>query len=299
MQLDMNLLAALDVLLDEGSVGGAADRLHLSQPAMSRTLARLRRATGDEILVRSGRGMVPTPYAVAVRDEVHALAAQVLSVLSPDRELDLAALEATFTLRFHDAITNAAAAAIIARVRTEAPGVRLRFLAETSAEADGLRTGRTDLEITSEGPALADVESRLIGNGRLIVVLRPQHPLASIPMTVRRFATAEHVTVSRRGRLTDPIDDALSEMGLARIVVATAPTSSAALHVARETDVLVAVPERVCDVDIAALGLVTAPMPFELPPVPIVLSWHQRHNGDSAHRWLRTLVRDQLTAIAG
>src|SRR5690242_9139367 len=107
MQLDLNLLAALDALLEEGSVAGAADRMHVTSPAMSRTLGRIRKATKDQILVRTGRTMTPTPYALAVRAEVHRLVQQAHAVLAPASALDLGTLGRTFTLQWHDAVTSA------------------------------------------------------------------------------------------------------------------------------------------------------------------------------------------------
>lgn len=294
VHLDLNLLVAFDVLLEEGSVGGAADRLHLSQPAMSRTLGRLRRATGDQILVRSGRAMVPTPYAVRVRDEIHTLLQQVRDVLTPARELDLATLDQTFTLQCHDAITNALGPRLLAAVRGTAPGVRLRLLGEPTADTDALRAGLVDLEIGSSGSKTPDVRAETVGSSRLVVALRPAHPLAGAPVTLEGYAAAEHVTVSRRGRLADPIDTVLEDQGRRRTVVAAAPTSTAALHIARSTDTLVAVPGSICRADIEAAGLSTTAMPVELPPVPVILLWHQRHDDDPAHTWLRLLVLDTL-----
>lgn len=296
MQLDLNLLSALDILIEEGSVGRAAARLHLSQPAMSRTLGRIRRATGDQILVRSGREMLPTPYALRVRDDVHELVQQIQAVLSPERELDLATLERTFTLRCHDAVTNALAPGLLASARDSAPGVLLRFLAEGSGDSDGLRTGSTDLEIGSAEAVTPDVRSEVIATDRLVVAVRPDHPLAQHRLTLAAYAAAEHVTVSRRGRLVDPVDETLAGLGRSRRVVGSAPTSTAALHIARSTDVLVAVPEKVCRADIDALGLVTLPIPLDLPAVSVILLWHQRHDGDAAHTWLRGVVRQVLTS---
>ncbi|MFE3939349.1 LysR family transcriptional regulator, partial [Streptomyces goshikiensis] len=107
MQLDLNLLTALDALLEEGSVAGAADRLHVTAPAMSRSLGRIRKATGDQILVRTGRSMVPTTRALAMRAEVHALVQAAHRLLSAQQEIDLASLERVFTVRWHDTLTAA------------------------------------------------------------------------------------------------------------------------------------------------------------------------------------------------
>jgi DNA-binding transcriptional LysR family regulator len=297
MQLDLNLLTALDALLEEGSVTGAADRLHLSAPAMSRTLGRIRRATGDQILVRTGRTMTPTPHAAAIRERVHALVQQVQSVLSPERAVDLATLDRVFTLRWHDSVTTAVGAELLALVRAEAPGVRLRFLVEPSGDTDDLRRGHVDLEASSSEPELPEISREVVGHDRLVVVLRAGHPLAGEPLTPERYAAAEHITVSRRGRLRDPVDDVLDGMGLHRTVAAAAPTTLAAMQLVRRGDFLAVVAERASRSVLEDLGLTTAPLPVAMPDVPLYLAWHQRYDGDHAHVWLRTLAFGVLRAM--
>lgn len=291
---DLNLLRALDSLLEEESVGGAAARMRLSQPAMSRALLRIRRATGDAILVRSGRAMIPTPYALAVRDQVHSLVEEIEAVLSPEREVRLNDLKRTFTLRCHDAITNLLAPLLTGAVSQRAPHVQLRFLAESGAEEGGLRSGHTDLEIGSEPGPTADLSSTVINRGRLAVVMRPRHSLAGRPLDSESFARADHVIVSRRGRLSDRLDSILGEQGLSRRVIASAPTTTAALYITKATDALVVLPESACAADITALGMVTSALPFDVPEVPVVMNWHARHTNDPAHRWLRGLVVELL-----
>src|SRR5687767_933458 len=132
MQADLNLLTVLDALLEEGSVMGAAERLHLSSPAVSRTLGRIRKVTGDDILVRTGHSMTPTPYALSISEEVHRLVRQANAVLSPSRELDLDRLDRTFTVQCHDALASSVVPTLIGRITAQAPGVRLRVLAEHS-----------------------------------------------------------------------------------------------------------------------------------------------------------------------
>lgn len=294
MQFDLNLLVALDALLEEGNVTGAADRLHLSVPAMSRTLGRLRRATGDEILVRTGRTMTPTAYAVAVRPDVHVLVEQAQSLLAPARELDLAALERTFTVRCHDSVATAIAPALLTEVRGRAPGVRVRFLAEASADTDELRHGHVDLEIGAGGPASPEISTQTIGFDRLVVAFRADHALAGDALALEDYTHAEHVSVSRRGRLRDLIDDVLHRAGRQRRVVATAPTSVVALRIVAESDLLAAIPEQTSRPLVEALGLRTAPIPLDLPTVPLVCAWHRRYDGDPAHAWLRHQIAGAL-----
>ncbi|MFL5514583.1 MAG: LysR family transcriptional regulator, partial [Gemmatimonadales bacterium] len=291
MQLDLNLLAALDALLEEGSVAGAAARLHVTAPAMSRSLGRIRRTTGDQILVRTGRTMTPTPYAVAVREQVHDLLHQVQGVLAPSRELELATLERTFTLRWHDSLVALSGPALLAAVRGQAPGVRLRFVAESSIDTPELRRGEVDLEANSNRPSAPDIRAENVGETRLVIVVRQGHPLTRRSVTAKRYAAAEHVTVSRRGNLSNAVDDALARLGLTRRVVATVPTEAAALEFARGSDLLVCVPEATTRSAVADLGLVVLPLPLELPSAPIYLSWHQRYDTDHAHAWLRGLAR--------
>jgi DNA-binding transcriptional LysR family regulator len=299
MQLDLNLLTALDALLEEGSVTGAAARLHVSVPAMSRTLGRLRRATGDQVLVRSGRGLTPTPYALAVRSEVHALLGQAQTLLTPPREVDPATLDRTFALRVHDAIATAVSPALIAAVAAQAPGVRLRFLGESVTDTDDLRQGRVDLEVGAGASALPEIVSRTVGHDRLVVIGRAGHPVLERDPgpTVAEYAAARHLTVSRRGRLHDAVDVALAGQGLSREVAAAAPTSAVALAVAARSDLLVAGPERMCAPMVAALGLRTRPVPLDLDPVPVTCSWHQRYAGDPAHTWLREHLLRLLTEV--
>jgi len=297
VQLDLNLLVALDALLEEGSVAGAAERVHLSPPAMSRTLGRIRRATGDQILVRTGRTMTATPHALAIRAEVHDLVQQARSVLAPDRDLDLGALERTFTLQCHDAVTTAIGPRLLAAVLAQAPGVRLRLLAEASTDTNELRHGRVDLEVGSSRPTVPELSSEQVTDGGLAVAVRPGHPRVVETLTAEHYARELHLTVSRRGRLSDPVDDALAALGLQRTVVASAPTSTAALHMVHGSDLLVAVPAAMCRPTLETLGLTVLPLPLDLPPVPVVLSWHQRYDGDPAHTWLRAQVRAALRTI--
>src|SRR6516164_9608427 len=132
---DLNLLVTLDVLLSEGSVARAARRLRLSPSAMSRALARLRRTTGDPLLVRAGRGLVPTPRALELRGRVGPLVQEAEAVLRPAAALDLARLVRTFTLRTSEGFVENFAPGLIARVARQAPGVRLRFMQKADKDS--------------------------------------------------------------------------------------------------------------------------------------------------------------------
>lgn len=296
MQVDLNLLPVLDALLEEGSVMGAAERLHLSSPAVSRTLGRIRAATGDDILVRTGHRMVPTPYALAIREDVHRLLEQANQVLSPARELDLAALERTFTVQCHDALAAAVVPVLVGRIQDQAPGVRLRVLAEQSADTDDLRQGRVDLELGGGSPSLPEFRSETLGHDPLVVAMRPDHPCAD-GLDLHSYAAQPHVVVSRRGRLTASIDEVLAAEGLRRQVIAAVATVPVALRIAGGGDALVTCTERLGRSLVEAFGLITRPLPVEFPPAVINCNWHQRYDSDPAHAWLRDQVRESLAEI--
>jgi DNA-binding transcriptional LysR family regulator len=297
VHVDLNLLVALDALLAENSVAGAADRLHLSPPAMSRTLGRIRRATGDDILVRTGRTMAPTPRALELREETRELVRRATAVLTPPQTLDLDTLDRVFTIRSHDALAGALALPLTEAIAGRAPHVRVRLLAEPSADVADLARGHTDLEIGATPPARPEIAADTIGTDHMVAIIRAGHPLADGELTAARLAAAEHVTVSRRGRLHGVIDDALAERGLTRRVVAALPTTAAALDLAARTDVVTTVAEQVCRPVWTRLGLVARPLPFPVPPVPVIVSWHHRNDSDPAHRWLRVQVSQALRAI--
>lgn len=296
MQLDLNLLTALDALLEEGSVTGAAERLRLSAPAVSRTLGRIRRLTGDDILVRTGRTMTPTPYALAVRQQVSDLVRQAEAVLTPSRELDLAGLDRTFTLQCHDVLALSLGPGLLGAVADQAPHVRLRLLAEPVADTDDLRHGRVDLQIGADAPELPEFRHETVGHDELAVVMRAGHACAG-RLDLDAYAAHPHVLISRRGRLADPIDDLLAERGLHRRVLAAVGTSATALHVVSRSDSLLTCPVTMCRPLIEAFGLHAEALPVPSSPIPIVSAWHQRYDTDTAHAWLRRQVRAAVAAV--
>src|SRR5437016_2884548 len=231
---DLNLLVTLDVLLEEGSVTRAGERLALSPSAMSRALARLRRATGDPLLVRAGRGLVPTPRAVELRDRARALVREAEEVLRPAGKLDLATLERTFALRTSDGFVERFGPELVAKVGGVAPGVRLWFVQKTRKQTGPLRDGSVDLEtgVIEHGPA-PDVLSTPLFTDRFIGVVRTEHPLSRGQVTTPRYASARHVHVSRRGLTEGLVDEALRPTGHQRDVVTVVDGFSAAVALAR------------------------------------------------------------------
>ena len=288
---DFNLLVTLDVLLAEGSVARAAKRLRLSPSAMSRALARLRETTGDPLLVRAGRGLVPTPRALELRERVGELVREVEAVLRPAEALDLRTLARTFTLRVREGFVENFGPALIARVAAAAPPVRLRFVPKSDKDSASLRDGSVDLDTGVVGGTTGpEVRAQALFRDRFVGVVRQGHELSEGEITPSRYAGGRHIAVSRRGLEHGPVDAALQPLGLTREVATTVAGFAEALALARETDLVATVPER-HTVALRA-GLFSFPLPVPVPEITVSLLWHPRMDADPAHRWLRGCVRE-------
>ncbi|MBX7053659.1 MAG: LysR family transcriptional regulator [Pyrinomonadaceae bacterium] len=295
---DLNLLFTLDAVLAEGSVAGAARRLGLSPSAMSRSLARLRQVTGDPLLVRAGRGMVPTPRAIELSESVPPLVSQSIAALQPASAPDLRSVERPFTIRTSEGFVETFGAAMIGCAAAEAPGVTLRFVLRAEKESDLLRDATVDLEIGVVGRTVRpEVRAQLLFRDRLTGVAAKGHELCTAEITAKRYAACRHILVSRRGADRGPVDDALASLGLERRISAIVGGFSTAVALAGATELVATVPERLT----TALrgGLYSFELPFDTPAIPISLLWHPRLDADPVHRWLRSVVRQICTAAGG
>src|SRR3954447_9423292 len=295
---DFNLLVTLDVLLAEGSVALAAQRLRLSPSAVSPALARLREATGDPLLVRAGRGLVPTPRALELRDRVSQLVQDGEAVLRPAEKLNLKQLVRTFTLRTSEGFVENFGPDLIARVGEEAPGVRLRFVQKPNKDSTPLRDGTVDLETGVVGMTTSpEVRAQALFRDRFIGVVRMGHALTQGEITPARYAAGRHLCVSRRGLEKGPIDEALEPFGLEREIITIVDGFSTALALARASDLIASVPER--HTGNLRAGMHSFPLPVSTPEMTVSLLWHPRLDADPAHRWLRRCILDACVTSLG
>ncbi len=293
---DLNLLITLDALLAEGSVARAARRLRLSPSAMSRSLARLRETTGDPLLVRAGRGLVPTPRAIELRQRSAQLVQESVVMLSPAQPLALDQLARTFSLRTREEFVENFGVRLIDRVHAQAPGVRLRFMHKPDRNSTPLRSAQADLEVgvvdASAGP---EIRLQTLFRDRFVGVMRSGHPFSEGALTPQRYAEGRHVGVTHDGDVAQgPIDRALQELGLERRIAAIVDSFSAALTLARSSDLIASVPER--HTGNLRAGMHSFALPVPAPEVTVSLMWHPRQHADPAHRWLRALVLEICAA---
>jgi DNA-binding transcriptional LysR family regulator len=295
--VDLNLLTALDVLLEEGSVTGAARRLGLSFSAMSRTLSRLRATTGDPLMVRAGRKLVPTPHALALKGRVHMLVGEVHAVLQPAAtEIAPSLLDLTFTIRAGGGFVEMLSTALFEAVNKSAPGVRLRFVHRFEEDRSLLREGAVDLEISKRSTSAPEMRRQLLFRDMYVGVARKGHPLIKgSKMTLKTYANGKHVASSHFRASREPVDDVLAEAGLSRAVQVVVPGYLDAMRIAAHSDLLAVVPQsclgnRFLKGYAVSLGLVAFALPLVMPEIHITSLWHPRVDADRTQRWLRELV---------
>lgn len=294
-QLDLNLLRVFDALLQDGSVTGAAERLHLSIPATSRALGRLRRAMDDPILVRAGRGMAPTPFALRTAPRVRSLLDEASALISADREVQVAELKRTFTIRVNDGLAAILATKAVEATAAVAPGVSLRFVGEGNESTEALRDGSVDLDIGVGDVTAPDIRTVALYRERMVGIVRAGSPLGRRGRpTLAQLCKYPHVSASRRGRARGPLDEALDAVGLQRHVAAVVPTFAVAALLVASSNYVGLIPQRLAEQHGESFRIRWFPIPADLPEYDVGLFWHARLDTDPAQRWLRDTIRDAL-----
>jgi DNA-binding transcriptional LysR family regulator len=292
---DLNLLVALDALLAERSVTRAAGRIGITQSAASHALSRLRRLTGDELLVRGRDGMVPTIRAEAMRAPLRRTLEEIIGTLSSPRAFDPKTARVRAFIGASDYAELVLLPGIMARLVREAPGAELRVLMPGQDPASELASGKLDFVIMPSPPGDEGqgIRGRHLLSDRFVCIARRGHPLAKTKtLTISSFAGAAHALISPWGMEGGYVDDALARLGLQRKVAVAVPHFLVAPHIVASSDLLLTVAERVAEVVAGPLGLVVLAPPQELALTGFTLSilWHERTHEDPARRWLRDVI---------
>lgn len=293
-RIDFNLLTTLEALLLERSVSRAARRLHLSQPALSAQLARLRALFGDPLFVPSHRGMTPTPLALQLQQPLGAALAQLRQVVTQARAFDPARDSFTVCIGASDYVQSALLLDFALALRAQAPGVRVALRA-----ADGPRLpaqmekGEVDLAVLTPEGIADSLRSRPLFEESYAFIARRGHPALRRPLDVEGFCALDHVMVSPRGgSFSTPVDDMLDARGLQRRVVLSASTFHSVLDLVEGSDLVALVPARLVAGRAGRLRVMAPPLP--VAGFAIHMAWHDRNHGDAAQRW----VREQLAGFA-
>ncbi|SHN31826.1 DNA-binding transcriptional regulator, LysR family [Duganella sacchari] len=284
---DFNLLKALDALLDERSVTGAASRLSLTQPAVSGILTRLREHFDDPLFVRAQRGMVPTPRAAALAGPVKQLLAEVESMLRP-QGFDPATASMTLTIAAIDYALRVVMVPLLSAIRRQAPGIRIVVTpAEASLHAQ-LERGDIDLALITPASATPDLPTRVLFEEDFVCVLRADHPDAAGPLSLDRFCALEHALVSYSGSpFAGVTDKALAAIGRERHVALSVASFLILQDFLRVSDLIAVVPRKLAA---TTRGLAILEPPLAIPGFTKIAAWHARSEHDPAHHWVRELL---------
>lgn len=296
---DLGILVSLDALLQEGSVTRAARRVGLSTPAMSHALARIRDRLGDPILVRSGRGMLLTPRALALKAQVHHVVTEARRTLEPERPFVASELSRTFVVHATDYVLTIIGGAVDRLLRAEAPRVCVRFVPNTLDDPALLRDHGSDLAVGIYGELPQEMRSRQLLTDRFVCVVRKGHPVIKRRFTLDQFVSLAHIQVAPRGLPGGYIDDVLRERGLSRTVARAVPYFLTALQLAADTDYVLAISERIARRFAGPLSLEVLEVPVPLRPYALSLVWHPRVDSDPGHRFLRDVLLRASKQVAG
>jgi DNA-binding transcriptional LysR family regulator len=293
-RIDFNLLATLEALLAERSVSRAAQRLQLSQPALSAQLARLRKMFGDPLFIPSHRGMTPTPLALQLQAPLGAALARLRDVVTSARVFDPARDAFTVRIAASDYVQSALLLDFILALRTEAPGLRVALRAADSARlADQMTQGEVDLAVLTPEAIADTLRSRPLFEERYVFIARRGHPALRRKLDARLLCELDHVMVSPRGgSFTTAVDEVLEGMGLQRRVVLSASTFHSVLDLVERSDLVALAPARLAETRSARLRVLAPPL--AVPGFAIHMGWHDRNHRDAGQRW----VRERLAAFA-
>jgi DNA-binding transcriptional LysR family regulator len=294
--VDLNLFTVLAVVLSERSVTRAAKRLHVTPPAVSNSLARLRDLLGDPLVVRSGNGLAPTPCALELSPMLSAALDQLEGILDSKRGFAPAETTRAFTLAAPDGNQVADIPHVVEAFAMELPRAKLRIVSsDYLVSSDGLATGEIDAAFGVAGMPLGPgLHSRTVYDETAALVVRRGHPRVRERMTPELFNTLQHIDVQvalgKAGTGHDIADQAWRKQGLARVVALTVPHFVAAAMAAARTDYVAALPRRVAEALCPLLPLVITKPSFDVPKASVTLFWHTRTDADAGARYFRDLV---------
>ncbi|MDN5843062.1 MAG: LysR family transcriptional regulator [Alcaligenaceae bacterium] len=294
--VDLNLLVFFDALMSERHVTRAAEKVAISQPAMSNALSRLRMLFKDELFVRTAKGMEPTPRAVELGMRVHAVLQQTTRLMSSDVQFDPATSRRDFSARLSDLVGILILPRLMARLRTEGPGVSLDTIHLSPEQTiDALETDRLDIAVSMGLEHTSAIRSETLFNDRMVCVMGENHPLAQGRLSLKQFLSYPHLRVSMSPTDIRFVDRVLAEKNLERNIALNVTHWLLVPQIVGETDLLSVMSERAAR-RIGGPGFVIRPLPFSTPSFSWQLYWHRRYEHSRAHQWLRTQFHEAVAA---
>lgn len=291
--IDLNQLVLFQQLMVERRVSKVAENLGLTQPAVSNTLAKLRRQFGDDLFVRTPAGMMPTPFAEALAEPIGYALGMIHSGLNQHSRFDPASVKRSVTIGMTDIGEIVFLPRLVERLRQEAPGVALSTVRTTATSLrDDMESGKVDLAIGPLPQLKAGFFQRRLFRQRYVCLFRKGHALDRKRLTLSDFKAAEHLVIVSAGTGHGKVDDLIRRAGVDRTVRLTIPHFVSVGHLLRRTDMVTTVTERLAESLVEPFDLTYRPHPIDLPEIAINVFWHAKVHRSPAHQWLRGVVFD-------
>ena len=290
-EIDLNLLVVFNELLRLRRVSAVAEALGISQPAISNALNRLRKLLGDELFLRTSRGMVPTPFAENLAEPIGYALGAIHNTLNAQSAFEPASSTRNFTIAMTDIGEIYFLPDLMKRLSKVAPGVTISTVRNHTVNLrEEMESGRVDLAIGFMPDLKAGFFQRRLFRQRYVCIFRKGHPLAREGMTIGSFSNAEHVAIVAAGTGHSMVDEVIQRAGVPRQVRLRVPHFVAVGHILQTTDMIAVVPEAYAERTLKPFGLETAACPVKIPDIVINVLWHARNNREPASQWLRQLV---------
>ncbi|HZP11842.1 MAG TPA: LysR family transcriptional regulator [Nevskiaceae bacterium] len=291
-RIDLNLLVVLDTVYTEGGITRAAEKLHLTQPAISHALGRLRRLLQDELFERDGRAMVPTPFARNLIGPVRRSLRSLEITLNEIESFDPGKSEKCFAIGVRDSLESTLLPPLMAHVSETAPNVEINAIQIDRRDMESeLASGTLDAALDVLLPVSDAVRHARIAGDRMVIVARKNHPSVRSRLSLENYLKLEHILVSSRRSGPGLEDVELSRLGLQRRVRLRCQHYFAACRVVSQTNFILTMPERYARVANEQFGNRILPFPLEKPTLDVHLYWHSNVDNEPANKWLRKQLR--------
>jgi DNA-binding transcriptional LysR family regulator len=293
--IDLNLLVVFNELLKQRRVSAVAATLGISQPAISNALGRLRKVLGDELFLRTSKGMIPTPFAETLAEPIGYALGTLHDTLNVTSSFDPASSTRAFTVAMTDIGEIYFLPNLMKKLALVAPGVTISTVRDQSDTLrDEMERGRVDLVIGFLPDLKSGFFQRRLFRQRYVCLFRKGHPLAGAGMTMKTFLNAEHVSIIAEGTGHGMVDTAIQRAGVQRKVRLRVPHFVAVGHILQTTDLIAVVPEAYAARTLAPFDLLSAPCPIKIPDIAINVLWHARNHREPSSRWLRQVIVDEF-----
>ena len=291
--IDLNQLVLFQQLMVERRVSKVAENLGLTQPAVSNTLAKLRRQFGDDLFVRTPTGMMPTPFAEQLAEPIGYALGMIHSGLNQHTSFDPASVKRSVTIGMTDIGEIVFLPELVERLRQAAPGVSLCTVRTTATNLrDDMEAGKVDLAIGPLPQLKAGFFQRRLFRQRYVCLFRKGHALDRKRLTLADFKAAEHLIIVSAGTGHGKVDELIRRAGIERSVRLTVPHFVSVGHILRRSDMVATVTERLAESLAEPFDLSFRRHPVELPEIAINVFWHAKVHRSPAHQWLRGVVFD-------